>query len=235
MDEIVDRAGLGDREYRGPPRDRLERGEKPCDRRLALGKIVALAGEQGSDNHDPGLRRGYVRLGPRNARGDGLLLPLCTLRRVAFFGGGAHTGSPGTSAVAGKCPTTGTTGQVKLGSWRTWGGTALPTIPTSVIQPVEAPYLWPLFLPYNMNSKGVVNSTTGPVYVSDTLRGFITFYESTAGKDVVIIDDLVYDQDPTQATALCRNFLGIIAGQNVYTADNGLNMPRVDYAGTVRW
>lgn len=155
--------------------------------------------------------------------------------RCAFFGGGAHTGSPGTSAVAGKCPTTGTTGQVKLGSWRTWGGTALPTIPTSVIQPVEAPYLWPLFLPYNMNSKGVVNSTTGPVYVSDTLRGFITFYESTAGKDVVIIDDLVYDQDPTQATALCRNFLGIIAGQNVYTADNGLNMPRVDYAGTVRW
>lgn len=155
--------------------------------------------------------------------------------RCAFFGGGAHTGSPGTSAVAGKCPTTGTTGQVKLGSWKAWAGAALPTIPTSVIQPVEAPYLWPLFLPYNMNSKGVVNSTTGPVYVSDTLRGFITFYESTAGKDVVIIDDLVYDQDPTQSTALCRNFLGIIAGQNVYAADNALNMPRVDYAGTVHW
>jgi hypothetical protein len=94
--------------------------------------------------------------------------------------------------------------------------------------------LWPLFLPYNMNSKGVVNAQ-GQVYVSDTLRGFITFYQSTASKDVVIIDDLVYDQDPTQATALCRNFLGIIAAQNVLAADNGLNRPRVDYAGVVRW
>jgi len=159
--------------------------------------------------------------------------------RCAFIGGHYKTSTPhaagdDTATVAGKCPTLGTTGQVKLGSWRLWGGTALPTIPTSVLQPVEAPFLWPLFLPYNMNSKGVVNSV-GQVYVSDTLRGFITFYESATLKDVVIIDDLVYDQDPTQATALCRNFLGIIAAQNVYAADNGLNRPRSDYAGTVRW
>jgi hypothetical protein len=163
--------------------------------------------------------------------------------RCLIIGGHYKTSSPhvagdDTATVAGKCPITAAsgqaTGQVKLGSWRAWAGTALPTIPTSVIQPVEAPYLWPLFLPYNMNAKGVVNSQ-GQVYVSDTLRGFITFYESTASKDVVIIDDLVYDQDPTQATALCRNFLGIIAAQNVLAADNGLNRPRVDYAGTVRW
>jgi hypothetical protein len=156
--------------------------------------------------------------------------------RCVFFGGGGRNSSPGTSAGAGKCPISGaTTGQVKLGSWRRWAGAALPTIPTSVIQPVEAPYLWPLFVPYNMNTKGVINATTGPVYVSDTLRGFVTFYESNATKDIVIIDDLVYDQDPTTATALCRNFLGIIAGQNVLAADNGLNRPRVDYAGTVHW
>ncbi len=159
--------------------------------------------------------------------------------RCAFFGGGWRAASPhhagdDSISTAGRCPTS-NPAQVKLGSWRAWAGTALPTIPTSVIQPVEAPYLWPLFLPYNMNSKGVVNATTGPVYVSDTLRGFITFYESNAAKDISIIDDLVYDQDPTQATALCRNFLGIIAGQNVYAADNGLNRPRADYAGTVRW
>ncbi|MFI5232547.1 MAG: pilus assembly PilX N-terminal domain-containing protein [Gemmatimonadales bacterium] len=161
--------------------------------------------------------------------------------RCAFFGGGYRAASPhragdDTSSVAGKCPTAGTTtGQIKLGSWRPWGGTALPTIPTSVIQPVEAAFLWPLFLPYNMNSKGVINATTGPIYMSDTLRGFITFYESNATQNVVIIDDLVYDQDPTTAAALCRNFLGIIAGQNVLAANNALNRPRPDEGGTVRW
>ena len=154
--------------------------------------------------------------------------------RCAFFGGGHVSGSPGTSAVAGKCPTA-SPAQVKLGSWRAWAGAALPTIPTSVIQPVEAPYLWPLFVPYNMNTKGVINATTGPVYVSDTLRGFVTFYESNAAKDIVVIDDLVYDQDPTISTALCRNFLGIIAGQNVLAADNALNRPRGDQAGVIRW
>jgi hypothetical protein len=146
--------------------------------------------------------------------------------RCAYLGRGA----------TGRCTGAGGTGfQVALGSWRTWAGAALPAIPTSVIQGNEVPYLWPLFLPYNMNAKGVVNSTTGPVFLSDTLRGFITFYESNAAKDIVIIDDLVYDQDPTQASALCRNFLGIIAGQNVLAANNGLNRPRGDPAGTVRW
>jgi hypothetical protein len=147
--------------------------------------------------------------------------------RCAYFG-------RGTTGVCGSLGT-GTVGQVALGTWRTWAGAALPTIPTSVIQPVEAPYLWPLFLPYNINAKGVVNSTTGPVYLSDTLRGNITFYESDAAQNIVIIDDLVYDQDPTQATALCRNFLGIIAGQNVLSANNGLNRPRPDPLGVVRW
>jgi hypothetical protein len=156
--------------------------------------------------------------------------------RCGFFGGGAHTGAPGTDPAAGKCPTGGfTTGQVKLGSWRAWTGAALPTIASSVIQSTEVPYLWPLYKPYNANSKGVVNATTGPVYLSDTLRGFITFYQSDSTKDVSIIDDLVYDQDPTSSTALCRNFLGIISGRNVLIADNALNRPRVDYAGTARW
>jgi hypothetical protein len=156
--------------------------------------------------------------------------------RCVFFGGGARNNHNGIDAGAGKCPDSGAnTGQVKLGSWRLWAGTALPTIPTSVIQPVEAPFLWPLFVPYNMNTKGVINATTGPVYLSDTLRGFVTFYESNASQDIVIIDDLVYDQDPTTATALCRNFLGIIAGQNVLAADNALNRPRGDFSGTIRW
>jgi hypothetical protein len=149
--------------------------------------------------------------------------------RCAYLGRGS-TGKCGATGV-----NTGVVGQVALGTWRTWAGAALPAIPVSVIQANEVPYLWPLFLPYNMNSKGVINSTTGPVYLSDTLRGFITFYQSNATKDIVIIDDLVYDKDPTQASALCRNFLGIIAGQNILAANNGLNRPRGDPAGVVRW
>jgi hypothetical protein len=154
--------------------------------------------------------------------------------RCYLFGGGHVAGAIGTSIVSGKCPTT-SPSQVKLGSWRKWTGTALPAIPSSVIQTTEAGYLWPLWIPYNMNSKGVVNSTTGPVYLSDTLRAYLTFYESSATEDVVIIDDLVYDQDPTISTALCRNFFGIIAGEHVLAADNGLNRPRPDASGTIRW
>ena len=159
--------------------------------------------------------------------------------RCIFFGGVYKTTVPknmgdDTSSVAGKCPTS-SPAQVKLGSWRPWTGTALPAIAASVIQSVEKGFLWPLWIPYNLNSKGVVNSTTGPVYLSDTLRAYLTFYESDAAQNVVIIDDLVYDQDPTISTALCRNFLGIIAGQHVLAADNGLNRPRPDAGGTVRW
>jgi hypothetical protein len=138
--------------------------------------------------------------------------------------------------TTGKCGgTSGTVGQVSLGAWRAWGGTALPAIATTVIQANEALYLWPLWLPYNLNSKGVINATTGPVYVSDTLRGDITFYESNATQNISIIAPLVYDQNPTAATALCRNFLGIIAGQHVLAANNALQRPRPEPSGVVTW
>jgi hypothetical protein len=151
--------------------------------------------------------------------------------RCVYFGK-AGDGRCGPTTLLVRCATA---CQVPLGAWRTWAGAALPAIPTTVIQANEKPYLWPLFLPYNMNSKGVINATTGPVYLSDTLRGFVTFYESDSTKDIVIIDRLVYDKDPTQAAALCRNFLGIIAGRHVLAANNGLQRPRYDAAGNVRW
>jgi hypothetical protein len=151
--------------------------------------------------------------------------------RCVYFGN-AGDGRCGPTTLLVRCAIA---CQVPLGSWRTWAGAALPAIPTTVIQTNEAPYLWPIFLPYNMNSKGVINSTTGPVYLSDTLRGFVTFYESDTTKDIIIIDRLVYDQDPTQSAALCRNFLGIIAGRHVLAANNGLQRPRYDAAGNVRW
>jgi len=124
--------------------------------------------------------------------------------------------------------------QAPLGAWRTWAGVALPAIAASVIQAVEVPYLWPLYKPYNLNSKGVINATTGPIYLGgadDLVRGNVTFYQSDVTKNVVFIDDLVYDQDPTLTSALCRNFLGIIAGGHVLIADNALNRPRPDASG----
>ena len=146
--------------------------------------------------------------------------------RCAYFG-------KRTTGVCGG--SSGTVGQVALGNWRTWAGAALPGIPTSVIQAVEALYLWPLWLPYNINSKGVINVTTGPIYVSDTLRGITTFYLSDPAQNISIIDALVYDQVPTAAAALCRNYLGIIAGQHVLAANNALQRPRPDPNSTVRW
>ena len=122
-----------------------------------------------------------------------------------------------------------------LGAWRTWAGAALPAIPVNVLQAAQKPYLWPLFKPFNLASKGVINSTTGPVYLgspNDMLRGNVTFYESDVNKDVIFIDDLIYDQNPTTPAALCRNFLGIIAGGNVVIADNALNRPRPNGSGT---
>ena len=136
----------------------------------------------------------------------------------------------------GRCTQSNGTGfQVPLGSWRTYGGAALPVIAAGVLQAVEKPYLWPLWIPYNMNSKGVVNATTGPVFLSDTLRGYITFYESNATKDVNIIAPLVYDQVPNASTSLCRNFLGIIAGQNVLASNNTLQRPRILPSGATVW
>jgi hypothetical protein len=156
-----------------------------------------------------------------------------TPMRCAWFGK-----QNASAAVSGRCTqqTSGNGFQIALGAWRTYAGAALPAIAASVLQAVEKPYLWPLWIPYNMNSKGVVNSTTGPVYLSDTLRGYITFYESDATKDVNIIAPLVYDQVPNASTSLCRNFLGIIAGQNVLASNEALQRPRVlPGSGVVKW
>ena len=151
----------------------------------------------------------------------------------------AWIGKETAAATSGQCnlQAGASTGfQIALGAWRLWGGAALPTIAAGVLQAVEKPYLWPLWIPYNLNSKGVVNATTGPVYLSDTLRGFVTFYESNATKDVDVIAPLVYDQVPNASTALCRNFLGIIAGQNVLASNEAIQRPRVlPGSGAVKW
>jgi hypothetical protein len=153
---------------------------------------------------------------------------LCTAAQQ--YGGQDTTFTPTvTRCRISQALTTGAcTNQVTLGSWRAWTGAALPGISPTLIQAVEVPYLWPLFKPYNLNSKGVIHATSGPIFMSDTLRGNVTFY---ALGTIEFIDDLVYDQNPTVIANLCRNFLGIIARDNVMISDNSMNRPRQDPSG----
>jgi hypothetical protein len=119
-----------------------------------------------------------------------------------------------------------------LGAWRAWAGPALPGISATLIQAVEVPFLWPLFKPYNLNSKGVIHAPSGPLFLSDTLRGNVTVY--VLG-NIEFIDDLVYDQNPSNLNYVCRNFLGIIARDSVMISDNAINRPRPDASGTWRF
>lgn len=122
---------------------------------------------------------------------------------------------------------------IQLGSWRAFGGTNTAAPPATVIQAVEKPYLWPISAGYNAASRGVAYaSASNPLFVSDTLRGFLTLY---ALGDVVLINDVVYDADPLASGNQCRNFLGIISGGEIAVADNAMNRPRPTPDGTYRF
>jgi len=123
--------------------------------------------------------------------------------------------------ATGRC--TGTA--VSLGAWRAASVAIAPaSLPAAVRQADERPYLHGLAKPVNLESRGVVHATSGPIFASGTLRGTVTLYVLGT---VVLIDDFRYDRDPSAPDALCRNFLGIIARDNVMVADNAMNRPRV--------
>ena len=123
--------------------------------------------------------------------------------------------------------------QVRLGSWRAFGGTNTAAPPASVIQAVETPYLWPISATYNAASRGVAYaSASNPLFVSDTLRGFLTLYSLG---NVIMVDDVVYDADPVVSGNECRNFLGIIAAGGLAVADNAINRPRPSPNGTYQF
>lgn len=119
---------------------------------------------------------------------------------------------------------------VNVGAWRAWTGTALPTIATTRLQTVEAPYLWPMFKPYNLNAMGIIHFTSGPIYASGTFRGNMTLYVLGT---ITFIDDLLYDADP--AVVICRNFLGLIGSGQIMVADNAMNRPRLLPGGGTRF
>jgi hypothetical protein len=142
------------------------------------------------------------------------------------------------TATVTRCVITGTNGrcdenQDALGSWQVFPGTSTASPPASVLQSSETAYLWPISSTYNAASRGIAYfSNTNPVYLSGTLRGFLTAY--SLGR-VVLVDDLMYDEDPTGSGNLCRNLLGLIAGTGVSVADNATNRPRPDPGGTYRF
>jgi hypothetical protein len=154
------------------------------------------------------------------------------------YGGEDTTFSP----VTRDCALNTTTGQcvagtrADLGTWRAWPGTAMSTWPATNSagltprQALEKGYTWPFSSTYNTNSKSVVHIQGGKIYMNGVFRGNITVY---ADSDLTWVDDLVYDQDPTAPSALCRNMLGIIVGDTAALADNAINRPRViDWGGT---
>ena len=116
-----------------------------------------------------------------------------------------------------------------LGAWRTWPGTALSAWPTpssaglTPKQANEKAYEWPMTQPYNLTSKGVIHTSGHKIYLSGVFRGDLTLYSDSG---VTWVDDLTYDQDPAAPSALCRNMLGIIAGDSLMLADNSINRPR---------
>lgn len=134
------------------------------------------------------------------------------------------------------------------GYWQRWGGNNTPVVTAFAGIASTSPYygyqhqadnarLWPLDRTLNPNSKGVIH-THGPVALNGVLRGWVTMYAQTYGSaqgTVLLIDDLVYTQDP--ASVLCANLFGLIADTSIMIADNGINSPlRSGKNGSVyRW
>jgi hypothetical protein len=109
----------------------------------------------------------------------------------------------------------------RTGYWETWPG-AIPAPLTALTArtTAEKPHLFPLYRGYNANTKGIIY-VSGDVSASGILRGFVTLY---ASGNVWFTDDLTYVQNP--GAVLCANLLGVIAGQNVWIADNAINSPQ---------
>jgi hypothetical protein len=108
----------------------------------------------------------------------------------------------------------------RRGYWMPWPGAAVTALSGSNRTAGELPYLFPLYRGYNASTKGVIY-VNGDVKTSGLLNGFVTLY---ASGNVWFTDDLTYVTDP--ATVLCGNLFGVIAGQNVWIADNAMNSPQ---------
>lgn len=104
------------------------------------------------------------------------------------------------------------------GEWKRWPGSVDSRLTAK--RPWDAPYLFPLYRGQNPLVKGVIH-VSGTVAVSGVLRGRITLYGT---RTVVLIDDMRYATDP--GGNVCNDMLGIIAGDDIVVADNGIASPQ---------
>ena len=111
----------------------------------------------------------------------------------------------------------------RYGAWKPWSSLAemRPVAPVlRALRPADADYLFPLYRGLNAGSQGVIHAN-GTVALSGVLRGRVTVY---AAGSVVLVDDVKYAADATNGQ--CLDMLGIIAGKNIWVADNALNTPQ---------
>lgn len=105
-----------------------------------------------------------------------------------------------------------------MGYWKPYAGTVSAQL--AALWPAEAAYLYPLYRGLNPGTKGViyVSGTTG---LSGTVRGRVTLY---ATGSVAILRDTRYVTDPSLNNCTA-DMLGIIAGSNIFVADNAVQDP----------
>ena len=106
-----------------------------------------------------------------------------------------------------------------LGTWKAYTGSA-PSYPTTftALHPDNG-YLFPLDSVYNPAFKGVI-AIYGTVAISGNVNGHITVYTDGSTS---LIDNL---RLTTTADTSCEHGMGIVAGNYIMPADNGINIPQ---------
>ncbi|MFL5580634.1 MAG: hypothetical protein ACJ8AO_09680 [Gemmatimonadaceae bacterium] len=87
----------------------------------------------------------------------------------------------------------------------------------------DAAFVFPLHPALNPGSVGVIH-VDGSVGVSGVVNGPVTLF---ARNSLVVLDDVTYATSPLDARRVCGDdALGLVAGEDVVVADNGLNTPQ---------
>jgi len=126
----------------------------------------------------------------------------------------SRTCSFSTAGTSGRCDSGTIT---DLGSWRSFAGSAVSGVPSTIRQAAELPYLWPFGTDHNSASRGVMSAAAGPIFVSGIVRGGVTLRVAGRAK---IIDMLRYADDANDPTrAPCENAFGLVASGDILVGE----------------
>ncbi len=109
----------------------------------------------------------------------------------------------------------------QMGYWATNPSAASNAYFTAALRTLHPdwPYLFPINSVVNPSFKGVV-AVHGSVGVSGSVQGHITMYDNGS---VAILDNL---RLTNSADTSCQHLIGIVAGNDILAADNGVNVPQ---------